>query len=93
MILTGYLDPRLELSFSEMEERLAGEALFIRWEDRTQPALDFESLAREKTLRGRFVRSMAEKLTSAGSGDERAVLERARLYGLQALAGDEVRPR
>lgn len=88
--LTGTLDPRLDLSFSELEERLAGEALYLQWEDRTQPAHDFESLAREKTMRGRFVRIMNERIASA-SESERAVLERARLYGVQALSGRGVR--
>ncbi len=90
--LLGALDPRLGLSFQEIEERLGGEVLHVQWDDKTQPAFDFEALAREKTLRGCFVGMLNERIASA-SGDERTVLERARLYGLQALQGREVRLR
>jgi DNA repair exonuclease SbcCD nuclease subunit len=90
--LVGALDPRLELSLAELEERLAGEVLYIRWEDRTHSALDFESLALEKTLRGRFIRILNERIAAAGE-EERVLLERARLYGVQALTGREVRLR
>jgi hypothetical protein len=88
----GSLDPKLDLSFSELEERLSGSALYIQWDDQTQPALDFESLAQERTLRGRFVRSLNERIAAA-SGEERITLEHALLYGVQALTGREVRLR
>ena len=90
--LAGALDPRLDLSLTELEERLAGEVLYIRWEDQTHPALDFDSIALEKTLRGRFVRILNERIAEAAE-NERAMLERARLYGVQALSGREVRLR
>lgn len=90
--LVGALDSRLDLSYAELEERLAGEALHIQWDDQTRPALDFEALAQEKTLRGRFVRILDERLASASEA-EREILERARLYGVQALSGREVRLR
>ncbi|MBN1569029.1 MAG: DNA repair exonuclease [Acidobacteria bacterium] len=90
--LVGALDPRLELSLPEIEERLAGEALYIRWEDQTHSALDFDSISREKTLRGRFVRLLNDRIADTPE-EERAVLERARLYGVQALSGREVRLR
>jgi exonuclease SbcD len=60
--LTGSPDPSLQLSTGELEERLSGELLHIQWEDRTHPALDFDSLSQEKTLRGRFVRMMEERI-------------------------------
>ncbi len=90
--LTGSLDPKLDLSLPELEERLVGEALHIQWDDQTHPALDFESISQEKTIRGRFVREMNERIATA-SATERDVLERARLYGIQALSGREVRLR
>jgi exonuclease SbcD len=90
--LVGALDPRLDLSLSELEERLAGEILHIQWDDRTYPALDFDSIVQEKTLRGRFVRILNERIAAA-SEEDRIILERARLYGVQALSGREVRLR
>jgi exonuclease SbcD len=90
--LVGALDPRLDLSLPELEERLSGETLFIQWDDQTHPALDFDSIAQEKTLRGRFVRILNDRIAAA-SDNERMMLERARLYGIQALSGQEVRLR
>jgi DNA repair exonuclease SbcCD nuclease subunit len=90
--LLGSVDPRLDLSTSELDARLAEVVLQAFWEDRTEPALDFESIAAENTLRGRFTRTMNDRMEKA-SGRERAVLERARLYGLQVLLGQEVRLR
>jgi DNA repair exonuclease SbcCD nuclease subunit len=90
--LVGALDPRLDLSLSELEERLSGEALYFQWEDKTHTAVDFDSIAAERTLRGRFVRIMNERIAAA-SDEERITLERARLYGVQALGEKEVRLR
>ena len=90
--LTGAIDPKLDLSLSELEERLTGEAMHIRWDDLTYPALDFDSIAHEKTLRGRFVRTLNESIAAAPE-EERIKLERARLYGIEALSGREVRLR
>ena len=76
----------------ELEERLAGEVLHIQWQDQTYPALDFESISQEKTIRGRFVHVLNERIAAAAE-TERVILERARLYGVQALSGREVRLR
>ena len=88
--LLGAVDPRMDLSISELEARLADETLQIFFEDRTTPAIDYASIAEENTLRGRFARSMNARVEKA-SGRDRMVLERARLYGFQALLGREVR--
>jgi DNA repair protein SbcD/Mre11 len=90
--LAGALDPKLDLSLSQLEERLAEEALFIQWDDQTHPALDFDAIAQEKTLRGKFVRVLNDRIAAAAE-ENRIVLERARLYGVQALSGREVRLR
>jgi hypothetical protein len=88
--LQGSLDPRLELSTEQIGERIADAVLYVQWDDQTQPALDYEALSRENTLPGRFARSLSQRI-SAAETDERGLLERARLYGLQALLGREVR--
>ncbi len=90
--LAGAVDPRLDLSIPELEQRLTGEALHIQWIDQTYSALDFAAIAQEKTLRGRFVRILNERMAAA-AGQERETLERARLYGVQALSGRELRLR
>jgi DNA repair exonuclease SbcCD nuclease subunit len=88
--LRGELDPKLDLSLSEMEERLAGLALHLQWDDRTESTLDFDLLAREGTLAGQFVCDLNERIANV-SESERPALVRARLYGVQALLGREVR--
>jgi DNA repair exonuclease SbcCD nuclease subunit len=88
--IEGSPDPTLDMSTAEIEERLAGEVLHITWEDRTSPAIDFESLAKERTLCGYYARSLNQQLAAANAAD-RPLLERARLYGVQALLGREVR--
>ncbi len=90
--LQGTLDAKLDLSLSQLEERLAGQALHIEWQDETAPSMDFDSIAHERTLRGRFVKTMNEHIAAA-SEEERPLLERARLYGSEALLGREVRLR
>jgi DNA repair protein SbcD/Mre11 len=90
--LAGALDPKLDLSLPELEERLADEVLYVQWEDQTHSALDFEAISQEKTIRGRFVRILNERIAATAEPD-RVVLERARLYGVQALSGREVRLR
>jgi hypothetical protein len=49
-------------------------------------------LAQDRTLCGYFVRSMNQQIHAAPDA-ERPALERARLYGVQALLGREVRIR
>jgi DNA repair exonuclease SbcCD nuclease subunit len=90
--LEGCPDPRLDLSLPEISERLAEEVLHLELDDRTVPAIDFESLAREDTLPGLFVREMDQRLAAASS-EERDLLGLARLYGAQALLDREVRLR
>ena len=85
--LTGYLDPRLDLSIPELGERVSGSALFVRWDDRTVPAIDFVAAAEERTLRGRFARTMNERIATA-TPEARPMLERARAYGIRALDGN-----
>ncbi len=88
--MRGELDPKLDLSIPEMEERLAGAALHIQWDDRTESALDLDLLACEATLAGQFVRDLNERIANLPESEHPAFV-RARLYGVQALLGREVR--
>ena len=90
--LTGAVDPKLDISIPEMEERLSGLALHIRWDNLTEPALDFDAIAGDSTLAGLFARELNRRIANC-EGSRRAQLERARLYGVQALLGREVRLR
>jgi len=90
--LLGSPDTALDLSVQEITERLSEHVLHLHCDDATQPALDFELLARDRTLQGLFLSDMNSRIAAA-TADEREVLELARLYGSQALLGREVRLR
>lgn len=92
VILEGSPDPRLDLSLSEICERLADEVLHLQIEDRTLPATDFDALAMDNTLQGRFVQEMNRRIAES-EGEEKEILVLARRYGTQALLGREVRLR
>ncbi len=90
--LQGALDPRVDLAYSEMEERLRGEVLHLAWDNQTHAAVDYDSLALEKTLRGHFVRALNARIAAAPD-EEKPMLELARYYGVEALLDREVRLR
>jgi exonuclease SbcD len=92
VILRGSPDPRLDLSLPEISERLSDEVLHLAIEDRTLPAIDFDCLATESTLQGRFVQEMNRRIAAA-EGEEKELLLLARRYGAEALLGREVRLR
>jgi exonuclease SbcD len=60
-------------------------ALVIR--DATSPEYDRDALARQPTALGHFVRSLSERIATAGDPAERDVLELALTGGLRALHG------
>jgi exonuclease SbcD len=66
-------------------------AAVVRIRDLTTVALDLTGAANERTARGLFAREMLTAITAAGDDPgERALLEDALRYGLQALDGTEV---
>ncbi len=61
----------------------------VRIRDLTSPALSVAAIAGDASVRGVFARALAEASAAADEG-ERAVLEDALRYGLQALGGAEI---
>jgi len=62
----------------------------VRTRDLTHPEIDLEAAAADRTARGAFTRAATEALAAAEGAEERAVLEEALRYGLQALSGVEI---
>ena len=89
--LCGETDPRLALDVrdTELHLRETTGVAGVRVRDLTSPALDVETLRNEPTARGAFVRAALEQLDGT-LPDERAIVEDALRYGLQALSGAEV---
>jgi DNA repair exonuclease SbcCD nuclease subunit len=90
--LVGPVPPTLALDLFDVESavRETTGVTAVRVRDLTQPAADLEALGAESSTRGAFVRMATEAQARAGSTEERAVLQDALRYGLEAFAGSEV---
>jgi len=77
--------PTLENALSE-----ASAAAVVRVRDATAAALDVPALAADRTARGEFTRQVLAALEHCTDAAERAVLDDALRYGLQALCNVEV---
>ncbi|MDQ6856441.1 MAG: metallophosphoesterase [Candidatus Dormibacteraeota bacterium] len=62
----------------------------VRVRDLTSPALSAAAIAGDATVRGAFARAVAEAAAAAGDEEQRAMLDDALRYGLQALGGAEI---
>ena len=89
--LTGTLHPDVELNMDGLIADLREHFAFLRVHDETYPGYDLESLKRDLTVRGAFVRKMTS-LVEDGGPDEREVARQALFLGLQALDRRELRP-
>lgn len=82
--LTGELPEDFNLSLSEINERLSEKLFFSKIRDFTQIYIDEESLAKEASLKGIFVKNMLKKLNEARE-TEKPMIRRAMTLGLQAF--------
>jgi hypothetical protein len=90
--LVGLVPPTLAIDLFDIESavRETTGITAVRVRDLTQPAADLEALGEESSTRGAFVRMATEALAAAASAEERAALQDALRYGLEAFAGSEV---
>ncbi|MFN2583025.1 MAG: exonuclease SbcCD subunit D [Candidatus Dormibacteria bacterium] len=89
--IEGTVDCRVSLDRATLEAEVrerAGTAL-VHVRDVTQPAIDIEAAAVERSAQGAFVRAVLAAQESAHD-DDAAVLNDVLRYGLEALAGAEV---
>lgn len=82
-------DVAIDVPLLERAVREATGAAVVRVRDLTTAAIDPVAAAGDRTTRGAFARSLLAAIAAA-EGEERAVLEEALRYGLQALSGVEV---
>ena len=81
----------VDVNAVEMAATDATGAAVVRVRDLTTAAVDIAGVASERTARGLFAREMIGAINAAGDdAAERALLEDALRYGLQALDGTEV---
>ncbi len=85
---TGRVEPGFDLS-SGLPEEVAGRFFSVTVDDQTQAAYDWEAISAERTLRAEVVRRIEAEMEGADEA-RRAMLERARLYAMDALSGRQV---
>ncbi len=78
-MLTGEIEPGCEIDVRSISERCGAGLTELAVIDRTVPAYDLDAIARERSVRGRFVARLRH------SGDPAA--HEAILAGLRALDG------
>lgn len=90
-ILEGAIDASFKLDCEAVAARLEGEVYFIKLRDETHIEIDMDSLAKEASLKGIFVRKMLDKINKSldGENDDEADKYRKALYiGLKAFDGE-----
>ena len=85
--LVGQVGPDAQVDVEALAtpQRARYAALVIR--DETVPEFDLDSLARQPTAVGLFVRSLADEMRAAPDAERREILELALMAGLRAVHG------
>ncbi len=87
--LTGQAAASLQLDLDLLTTRLEKEFAYLRLEDLTRPAWDWEKLVEEPTARGEFVRDM--RSLSEREPARQEFYREALHYGLQAFEHEDIR--
>jgi hypothetical protein len=90
--MTGSVDASVAIDIFTAEgllRELTGAAV-LKVRDLSAPAIDVAAAADDITARGAFTRNLVSALETETDPQERATLEDALRYGLQALSGVEV---
>ncbi len=90
VLLEGWLHPELDLDAPALYDACAERFPYLDIVNRSEAAYDFDQLAEETTTKGAFVRILQERMARADS-DEREVIRRALLLGLQAFERKDLR--
>ena len=86
VVLTGGVKFE-DIPLDEIKSRIADRVYYIKIRDNTEIASDLESLAKETSLKGIFVKNMLEEIKNA-EDDKKEVYEKALKIGLKAFAGE-----
>lgn len=82
---TGRVAPGFDIG-EGLRDELSSLFFHVSVDDETVPAYDWDAIAGERSLRGEVARRFADEIDAA-AGEERRVLEKARLYAMDALEG------
>lgn len=84
IILEGSVSEEVNIDLDEIRTRLSDKVYFVKLRDNTEPELCLDTIKKENTLRGRFVKLMLQKIDAAEE-DEKSKLIRALYIGLKAF--------
>jgi len=85
--LVGEISSQTQIIISEIESRISAQLYFAKLKDSTEYLLDLETLAKENSLKGVFVKNMCEKMQSV-SENEKALYKKALTLGLKAFSAE-----
>jgi exonuclease SbcD len=86
--LKGYKRRDISIDAGMLEEKLSGSVFFLKVNDETSEAFDYEKVRKTPGIKGKFVSKMLDRLgrlKDSKETHEARMLERALKYGLQAL--------
>lgn len=86
IILTGGVTFE-DIPVEEIKSRLSDKVYYAKIRDNTEPALDFEALSKEATLKGIFVKNMLKAIDQAPT-EEKETYKNALKIGLRAFSGE-----
>ena len=83
--LTGEVPEETEIITTEILSRLKNELYFVKLKNSTELLIDYDTLSKEPTLKGIFVKKMLEKEAEVESMEEKAIVRKALSLGLKAF--------
>lgn len=91
IILTGEIPEYLNIDPENIAQKISASCFFAKIEDQTRVAVDYETIAKDRSLKGLFVQKMREEIEKARSSRNDKGLEamqKALQYGLKAFEGE-----
>lgn len=86
IVLTGAVKFE-DIPIDEIKSRIADKVYYVKIRDNTEIAINYESLAKETSLKGIFVKNMLEKIKNADHS-QKDQYENALKIGLKAFGGE-----
>lgn len=88
IILTGQLPQSAGIDTQGIEDKLLKEFFYVKVENETGIAVDYEAIAAEDSLKGIFVRRMRAQLNESGNQTANEIIQKGLQYGLSAFEGE-----
>ena len=87
-MLTGGISEDFILSVAEITSRIADSLYFVKIKDRTKPVLDLETLSKEASLKGIFVKNCLKLINEAEDEPSKNRYQKAMELGLKAFVSE-----